>query len=267
MARGIIRKTEAILVRTTPYSNTSQIVQWLTAEGSALATLVKGAQRPKSPFLGQYDAFYTCELLYYENSRNGLHIAGACCPLKARERLRCDWRAFAGASYVMYLVTRTIRDDAAHPELYTLTEQVLDSLAEGGVTREQVFWFELQVLRQLGIAPRLNACASCGKRIADAPPFVFSCERGGLVCRSCSGRAGRGQAPLAPDALAILRRWASDRKGGSTRILRCSVEQLLVIQHILGMFIVYHLDVTPEHRGIAMSMMTAGAPHLQGASS
>lgn len=265
MARGSIRKTKAILVRTVPYSNTSQIVQWLTPGGLAVSTLVKGAQRPKSPFLGQYDAFYTCELLYYENSRNGLHIASACCPLRDRQPLRSDWRAFAAASYLMYLVSRAIGDGADHPDLFALTEQTLDNLAEGRVTREQVFWFELRLLNQLGMAPRLNACASCGSPLPETPRYIFSCERGGLVCRNCTLRAGRGQISLAPDALAILRRWAADGEGRSAHILRCSSEQLLVIQRILAMFMIYHLDVTPEPREIAMSLMATGSPHLQGA--
>ena len=94
----MILKTTALALRFYPFSNTSRIVAWLTPDQGRIATMVKGSQRPRSLFLGQYDLFYTCELLYHRRERGGLHIARECSPLKWREGLRRDWRAAAAAS-------------------------------------------------------------------------------------------------------------------------------------------------------------------------
>ena len=69
---GETTKTEAICLRISPWSTTSHIVTWLTPVG-VVATSVKGAVRPKSAFLGQYDLFYTCELIYYARTKGELH--------------------------------------------------------------------------------------------------------------------------------------------------------------------------------------------------
>ena len=70
----MMEKTKAIVLRITPYSKTSQIVSWITPDHGRLTTLVKGACRPKSAFLGQYDLFYTCEVIFYKNDRHTVHI-------------------------------------------------------------------------------------------------------------------------------------------------------------------------------------------------
>ena len=51
-------KTESshgIILRTRPLTETSLIVHWLTPELGRLATVAKGARRPKSPFAGKLD--------------------------------------------------------------------------------------------------------------------------------------------------------------------------------------------------------------------
>ena len=47
-------KTEAICLDIRPWSRTSHVVSWLTPMGK-VSTVVKGAVRAKSQFLGQYD--------------------------------------------------------------------------------------------------------------------------------------------------------------------------------------------------------------------
>ena len=68
----MIVKTNAIPLTITPFGNTSHIVQWLTRENGKISTIIKGAQRPKSGFWGQYDFFDTTELLFYAKNRDGV---------------------------------------------------------------------------------------------------------------------------------------------------------------------------------------------------
>ena len=77
-------KSEAICLSVRPWSQTSHVVAWLTPCGK-VGTVVKGAVRPKSFFLGQYDLNYTCEILYYGRARGDLHALRDCVPLSRRE--------------------------------------------------------------------------------------------------------------------------------------------------------------------------------------
>ena len=93
-----------------PYSSTSRIVHWLTRHHGKVSTLLKGALRPKSPFLGEYELFSTSELLYFHKRPHALHAAKECSMLHAHERFRTDWRAMQTASYLSTLFSKTTPD-------------------------------------------------------------------------------------------------------------------------------------------------------------
>ena len=166
-------KAEAICLDIRPWSKTSHVVSWLTPHGK-VATVVKGAVRPKSFFLGQYDLNYTCDILYYARARGELHALRDCAPLARRDALRDDYRRLAMAGYFRRLVAEfapTGPDAAAWHELLT---RALDALATakevGSVPRDvgsvpndssarvvALVAFELKILHLLGLDPALEA--------------------------------------------------------------------------------------------------------------
>ena len=96
-------KTEAICLDIRPWSRTSHVVSWLTPTGK-VATVVKGAVRAKSQFLGQYDLNYTCDIVYYARAKGELHALREAVPVEMRETLRGDYRKLALAGYFRRLV-------------------------------------------------------------------------------------------------------------------------------------------------------------------
>jgi len=69
-----IEKQTAVVLKISPFSETSRVVSWMTASAGKISTIIKGSQRSKSAFLGQYDLFYACEILFYRSPRGTLHI-------------------------------------------------------------------------------------------------------------------------------------------------------------------------------------------------
>lgn len=252
----MIEKTPAIVLRYYPYSNTSRVVSWLTPHAGRISTMIKGSQRPKSPFLGQYDLFYTCELVYYARSRGGLHIARECAPLKTRSAFRSDWKACAAASYVADLVLRISPPDAPHHELFDVLDAGLDHLAANGATAEFVHWFELKLLEHLGLAPRLRHCLGCNRDLKPGERRTrFSYARGGILCGSCSRGAADNLLPITPDAVAILSAWQKARSSQAALSTRCTSRQLEELENLLGLFLVYHLDTPLASRAIAFDTL------------
>ena len=96
-------KTEAICLDIRPWSRTSHVVSWLTPMGK-VSTVVKGAVRAKSQFLGQYDLNYTCDIVYYARAKGELHALREAVPVEMREGLRGDYRKLALAGYMRRLV-------------------------------------------------------------------------------------------------------------------------------------------------------------------
>ena len=253
----MIAKTEALALRVTPFSETSQVVTWLTLDRGRITTLVKGARRPKSPFLGQYDLYYTCELLFYERARNDLHIAKECCPLNPRPQFRTDWRAAACASYLCDLAARVSPAGGHEPEIYGLLSRSLDALCERGACLSLIFWFELAIAGILGLSPRLEHCAGCGKPASRNRSADFSPVRGGILCSRCAGETERQALyRVSPSGLGILRGWQSAQHPRAAYNTRCPDHLLLVFREMFARFTGYHLDLSPESRATATAIVT-----------
>ena len=252
----MIEKTPAIVLRYAPYSNTSRVVTWLTPAYGRIVTVIKGSQRPKSPFLGQYDLFYTCELLFYARDRNGIHIAKECSPVKTRDGLRRDWEATATASYFCDLVQKISPTDAPHAGSFELLDRALDDLADQGSSPSFLFWFELKFLDLMGVSPRLQNCMECRRPLNPTPsPARFSWTQGGVLCPACAGRKAVDGISIPPDVLAMLASWQRAKTSQAALNTQCTPKQRESAGKLLGLFLGHHLDTGLASRGIALDTL------------
>lgn len=251
----MILKTPAIVLRQHPYTETSRVVTWLTPEEGRLNTLIKGAMRRKSAFLGQVDLFYTCELLYYGRNRDGLPVTREVTALRDRAPLRTDWRACAVASYLCALVSRATPEKATRHDVYEWLEAALDDLAAHGGSSAVLCWNELRLLGLLGIAPHLRECRGCG-----APPrageLVFSARDGCWRCPRCAAMDPRQEVVRIPaEAMRRLASWQADASPARARSEPTLFSHRLAAERLLGSFIAFHLDVPPGPRLAALDIL------------
>jgi DNA repair protein RecO (recombination protein O) len=66
-------RAQGLVLRVYPLTETSLIVHWLTRDQGRLATVAKGARRPKSPFRGKLDLFYMADFSFGRSRRSELH--------------------------------------------------------------------------------------------------------------------------------------------------------------------------------------------------
>lgn len=154
-------RTQGIVLRTRPLTETSLIVHWLTADLGRVATVAKGARRPKSVFRGKLDLFYEADLTFRRSRTSDLHTL---CEISLREthaRLRTDYHRLSQVAYAAALVEMTTEVDTPLFEAWELFGGFLRLLADpGGVGAEiattAVLAFELKHLTDLGQAPDLE---------------------------------------------------------------------------------------------------------------
>lgn len=215
-------KSEAICLSITPWSKTSHIVSWMTPTGK-VATVVKGAVRPKSAFLGQYDLNYTCEILYYARAKGDLHALRECVPVDLRAALREDYRALAFAGYARHLVERLVPQGPEAEEWFALLSETLDA-AEGGAVRcGDLVRFELRILHLMGLSPEIEA------------------DSGGVVLR------GERSIPVSREVADYLRRGCPKN---------VSAQIPLDAARVIGVFYQFHVDLPSDVRRMVVGLMT-----------
>src|SRR5205807_6057768 len=100
----MIETARGVILRTRPLTETSLIVHWLTSDTGRIATVAKGARRPKSPFRGKLDLFYLAELSFVRSRRSELHTLREVSVREMHPGLRKELRYLEQASYVAALV-------------------------------------------------------------------------------------------------------------------------------------------------------------------
>lgn len=151
-------KTSALCLAIRPWSQTSHIVTWITPRGK-ISSVVKGAARAKSFFLGQYDLNYTCEILYYARAKGELHALKECFPLELRESLRSDFRLGALAEYFRSLVLTLAPSGSEAEKWYSTLESALDDLKGRDDEAKRIaalLSFERRILELEGLLPELS---------------------------------------------------------------------------------------------------------------
>lgn len=228
---GEIIKTRGIVLAIHPWSRTSHIVAWLTPDHGVVSTHVKGAVRSKSAFLGQYDLFYTCDLLYYARASGDLHALREVTPVNLREHLRGNWRSTALAGYAADLMRNLAPPSGESSAWFNFLDDFLDSLTG---TRASLVRLEMEVLRLAGLSPDFS-----GRDLAaEWSPFAVDLGRYGNGTRVIR---------LSPHTVTALH-----RPDAATT----SADALADAVRFLGIFLAFHLERPPDVRRIVVSLLS-----------
>ncbi len=219
---GETLKTEALCLRIIPWSRTSHVVTWLTPSGK-VATVVKGAVRPKSAFLGQYDLNYTCEIVYYARAKGELHALRECTPIDGREALRKNYRALLLAEHFRQLVLDLAPAGPDAHAWHDLLATALTRLMEPDARLlAELLAFELAVLRLAGLDPEVEA------------------ESGSFLLR------GERSIPVSPKVAHCLR---------NPHLVKYN-EILLDAARVIGVFYAFHVENPPETRRTVLQVIS-----------
>ncbi len=149
----MIQSATGLILRTRPLTETSLIVHWLTPNFGRIATVAKGARRPKSPFLGKLDLFYVADFSFSRSQRSDLHVLREVNLRDLHTALRQNLTSLRRATYAIVLVEQATEADTPLPAVYDLLVGFLRHLCEQPASPQTLFAFELKFLHELGLEP------------------------------------------------------------------------------------------------------------------
>jgi DNA repair protein RecO (recombination protein O) len=152
----MIETAAGLIVRTRPLTETSLIVHWLTPDLGRLATVAKGARRPKSPFAGKLDLFYAADFSFQRSRRSELHTLREVVLKETHAALRRELGYLQQASYAAALIEQTTEMETPLPEIFSLMSGFLKHLPAQPPQPQTLFAFEIKLLSELGLQPDLE---------------------------------------------------------------------------------------------------------------
>ncbi len=185
-----LEQSEAIVLRTYPWSETSLVVSLYTRQFGKLSMLAKGARRPKSPFEAALDLLSICRVVFIAKSSDALDILTEA---KLERRFRAgswDFLRLNCGYYVVELLDRLTDKGDQQPEIFDLARDTLTSLEDPACEpRAVVLRYELGLLRMTGNLPSWRICVQCAAEVQPADWVTFGLTAGGVLCSKCQAGA------------------------------------------------------------------------------
>ena len=232
--------TDAIVLHSFDYLESSRILKLVTREAGVRSVLARGARSSKRRFGTALDLYAQGSAELQIKVGRELDTLTAFDVTRARPQLAADLGRFTGASALAELTLRCARD-AADPELFEAVAAALDELATAAAdrARDVTLGGAWRILLELGVAPTVDSCAECHADVEPTAPAVFSHPAGGVLCSRCS-HLGRGGRLLPADARAALRDWLS-----SAAHPLSDANEARAHQRLLREFVREHIDDRP----------------------
>ncbi len=180
----------AVVLRRTPFRETSLVVHFYTQRHGLLSALARGVRGGgkggRGGRQGEQRAalagFHTLVIDRQARSIDGLGTLTGVETVTTRHHLLNDAGALATAQLLQEVVFRFMAPGDPRPEIFERLEWALDALESRQEPLAVTVFSLARLLRDLGYGWRVDRCAGCGGR--DALSF-FSVRRGQAVCEPC----------------------------------------------------------------------------------
>jgi len=203
----VIVKSEAIVLRTMKYRETSRIATLYTKEIGKISVLAKGARDGRSRLGGALQPMNHVGVLFYMKETRDLQLLTQCDLARSFPGLTTDLDRMAAAMAAVELTDAVSPPEEPNRQLFELLSSTLDAVSRAtNQPGNALYYFELHLLGIIGFRPDMRHCANCRKPVDPrAGGSGVHMTANGILGPECSGK-GLGLEFLSPAALAVLQR-------------------------------------------------------------
>ncbi len=183
----MIVKTEAIVLRTLKYRDTSKIVILFTEDYGKLQCIAKGARSWKNKYGASLEPLAHTQVVFYKKEQRELHLISQATLLSSFKNIHTSLEHFIHAYGIIELLYRTTHSEEKNEILYKLllnTLQMMDKVEDPKLLFSS---FQLKYASLMGFTPSLTHCSKCGKAFETTHAVEWRIKEGIALCHKCSG--------------------------------------------------------------------------------
>lgn len=184
-------KDQAIALRRLDYSETSQVLLFLTREHGTRRLLAKGIKRStkKKPAAGiDLLEHGLLEFSVRPGSEGSLGMLMEWQQVNIYLGLRAGLERLYSAQYAAEVTAGMVEEADPHPDVFDALVALLEGLVSGGAALPLLTRYLATLLTGVGLWPDLTRCMLCDKPAPSGLAGFFSAQQGGLICRACVNR-------------------------------------------------------------------------------
>jgi DNA repair protein RecO (recombination protein O) len=166
-----LAQATGIILHRVRHGETSLIVTAFTKEAGRVGFMAKGARsKSKLATASGLELFNEAQFIYYHKHGRDLQLLKEWSVVVPHSILREDFDRLTVASAVVEVLSKCLKDDDAHADLYASTVRILAALDQRPASPLTLLWvFELDLFRTLGFHLRCKSDIRSGAALT--PPF------------------------------------------------------------------------------------------------
>ena len=231
-----LKQSEAIVLRSYPMREADLLVTFFTRTDGKLRGVAKSAKKSKKRFGGALEPLTVVRMNWEGREGNELVRLDSCEVLESPLSDRVDYPRAVGLAYVAEMLDQLLPDHEPNDAVFRLALAVLQHL-RAGVLWLPLTYFDLWLVRLIGLLPELHECLECGA-VLNGHRAWFHPLADGMMCKqhkrlASSEMSGESRALAAEifrqplDRLAKGASWPRQRGDDLRKFLEQRVERHL----------------------------------------
>ncbi|MBI2608118.1 MAG: DNA repair protein RecO [Deltaproteobacteria bacterium] len=181
-----LESSQAVVLNFRPYGELDKIVTVYSEKKGRVTGMAKAAQHSRKRFGGRLDYFSLVNLYFEEKKRTSLFFFKHVELIENFESMKSSPLRCAYAGYLCELIMKMTPEREGDPSLFNVFKNVLGRLNTELGFKKYIRFFEIFLLKKIGLFPLLESCLGCQKKISFQEYYDLSFIQGGLYCFSCS---------------------------------------------------------------------------------
>lgn len=209
----MLRRTDAIVLKTFPYSEADLIVTFLTPDYGILKAFAKSPRKTKSRFGSSLEPFTNSRISFWGKEDANLPRLTQSDIIRPFQPVRERLNIFIRITGLIEITISLMPEHDPNKDAFRLFLDTLGVIEEtiltGSADNEEFLdlvsiYYKVRLLNITGYGPSLEGCARCSKT-----GYNFYVSHGSIICGDCAGEdeTHRRISPGAVRLYGTLRRW------------------------------------------------------------
>ncbi|HAM53521.1 MAG TPA: DNA repair protein RecO [Nitrospiraceae bacterium] len=189
----MLHRTEAIVLKTTPFSEADLIVTFLSLDYGLLKSFAKSPRKVKSRFGSSLEPLTYSKISFWGREDADLPRLTQSDIVRPFQSIRGNIAVFFKVVEIIELTLNLLPEREPNKGIFYLLKEILSKIEESGgdhtVTHEKakdflkrlVLLYKVRFLDMTGYGPALNGCACCSKSGNN-----FYISHGSVICGACA---------------------------------------------------------------------------------
>jgi DNA repair protein RecO (recombination protein O) len=174
------KQSEALILRTYPFHEADLLVTLFTRAEGKIRGVAKAAKRSKRRFGGALELLTHVVAHWEEKEKQELVRLDSCDIITSPLAAELTYPRTVALSYVAEVIDQLLPDREPSDDIFRLTLSVVTSLETGPVWMPLTY-FDLWIVRLIGLLPDLSHCIACGATLNGSRAY-FHALADGLLC-------------------------------------------------------------------------------------